>query len=110
MSYDVCVGKDSDFNYTSNLSPLFHAHIKGLDGETGLHALDGLPVKTAAELLRDGIASMERELCDVGAQQFCARYDAPNGWGSAIGAIAWLSLVMAAAYDAKGRGRVSVHY
>ena len=96
MSYDVCIGKES-FNYTYNLSKFFYDHIDG-----GIPALDGITGKRATEVLATAFEAIDRtrtgfcsgDILDNAA--FCKEYDAPNGWGSTVGAIIFLSRLLAA--------------
>lgn len=96
MSYDVTIG-DQSFNYTSNVSDLFYDHIVG-----GLPSLDGLTGKQAGERLRQAFKAINdtrNALWSEGAKgepEFCAKYDAPNGWGSAIGGILFLARIFSA--------------
>ena len=106
MSYDVSIGKDS-FNYTSNVAALFYDHMPADDVSErgGLHTLSGCTGRIAGDKLAKALFRIERtrfELCESGAigePRFCAKYDARNGWGSAIGGISFLSRVMAACYQ-----------
>lgn len=99
MSYDVHIGREH-FNYTYNLSKLFHTHLLGSEERTGLQALDGLTGREAADIISGGIDSIEREMLstwrreEVGQPEFLAKYDAPNGWGSTIGAVIFLARLM----------------
>lgn len=95
MSYDVSIG-DEWFNYTSNVAKLFYDHIpaqeEGCRG--GLHALHGKTGKQAAAILRDGYAAISRS---YGSNpHFGSKYDAPNGWGSTLGALIFLGQILAA--------------
>jgi hypothetical protein len=96
MSYDVWIG-DNDFNYTSNVSSLFSDHING-----GLLSLDGLTGKQAVERLASAFDEINKSRVAVwnegarGEPEFCAQYDAENGWGSALGGILFLSRILAA--------------
>jgi hypothetical protein len=108
MSYDVSIGRES-FNYTYNVHKLFHDHMDG-----GIQSLDGLTGKQAFLQLAECIDGIDRtrhnlwENVVVGEPVFCHRYDAPNGWGSAIGGILFLSLIMAAcARNPRSKVRVS---
>ena len=101
MSYDVSIGS-FDGNYTGNLAPLFYDHIPAIQSRGGLSELHGLTGRQAAVILAeafDRIQSTRRSLWSgdaVGEAKFCARYDAPNGWGSAIGGLIFLSQILAA--------------
>lgn len=113
MSYDVSIG-DESFNITSNVGKLFYDHIPQVDSEGGLHELDGKTGKQAFMILSGAIEKINRTRIDlwresdVGEQKFCARYDAKNGWGSTVGAILFLTRVMAACVR-NPRNKVSVH-
>lgn len=104
MSYDVDIGKES-FNYTSNVAALFYDHIPAQDSRGGLHELHGKTGRQAADILAsafDRIHQTTRDLWknhDVGDPEFCAKYDAPNGWGSAVGGLIFLARIMAACAD-----------
>lgn len=113
MSYDIYIGAE-DFNYTSNVSALFYDHIPASDGgRGGLHELHGKTGRQAAEILGgafDRIYTTYGKLWNgnaIGEPAFCARYDAKNGWGSTVGALIFLSRVMAAC-QANPRRKVSV--
>ena len=113
MSYDITVG-DKDFNYTSNVAALFYDHIPATqESRGGLHELDGKTGKQAGDILADAFDRIYRTKLSlwendvVGEPRLCARYDAPNGWGSTVGALILLSQVMAACYQ-NPRKRVSV--
>lgn len=112
MSYDVAIGA-YDGNYTYNLSKLFHDHIRDADGNTGLQCLDGMTGKQAGELLGNAWSSIHSKYLsawksgDVGAPSFCQIYDAPNGWGSTVGALIFLG-ELTAACCASPRRRVRV--
>ena len=101
MSYDITVG-DVDFNVTFNLSALFYDHIPVERNRGGLHELDGLTGSAAASVLGQVFGRIDEtrnrlwKLDAVGEPEFCAKYDAPNGWGSAIGGIIFLAKLMAA--------------
>lgn len=114
MSYDVAIGSES-FNMTSNIGKLFYDHIPGwnlAEGEIdenenhrgGLHAIHGKTGREAAEILSNALYKIERTRCKywshdtVGDPEFCALYDSENGWGSAVGALIFLSQIMAACY------------
>lgn len=98
MSYDVSIG-DFSRNYTSNIRAMFYRHIPSGDG---LRGLDGMSGRQAFQILASAWEGIDRERFDtlrdgvVGEPDFCAKYDAPNGWGSTIGAIMFLGSVMAA--------------
>lgn len=101
MSYDVDIGGEW-FNYTSNLAPLFYDHIPPQSEECrgGIHALDGKTGKQAALIIANFFGAVDNTIMQLwregdGSKQFCARYDAANGWGSAISAIVWLGKLQA---------------
>ena len=68
----------------------------------GLHAINGMTGREAHKVLSEAFDRIEKtrlEMWEEGARgepAFCAKYDAPNGWGSVLGAIVFLSLIMAA--------------
>lgn len=113
MSVDIYVGK-FDGNYTHNVSKLWHEHLI-CDDQTGFMALDG---KTGAQAFRlmseafDRIYSTKCRLYHdgaIGEPEFCARYDAKNGWGSTVGGLIFMAQVMAAcAAHPRSKVRVSV--
>lgn len=106
MSYDVSIGKES-FNMTSNISGLFYDHIPEVEGEHrgGIHAIHGKTGKQAAEILSNGLKEINKTRHKfwknnvVGEPEFCAKYDSPNGWGSAIGGLIFYTQIMAACYQ-----------
>ena len=117
MSYDISIG-DASFNYTSNVAAMFYDHIPQQDSRGGLHELHGKTGKQAAEILSqtwDRIHNTKLNLwrdnlqgaAVVGEPEFCAKYDAPNGWGSAVGGLIFLGQVMSACV-ANPRKKVSV--
>lgn len=105
MSYDVYVGKES-FNMTSNIRGLFYDHIPAVEGEHqgGLHAIHGKTGRQAAKILSEGLKGIYKTKIDswsvdaVGEPEFCAKYDSPNGWGSAVGGLIFYSQIMDACY------------
>ena len=99
MSYDITIGPDY-FNYTWNLGPFFRDMIGG----DGLRELNGLTGKQAFELLRKSFDQIERGL--TRERPFSIKYDAPNGWGSTMGATVFLAKLMASC-AAHPRHRVS---
>lgn len=106
MSYDLYIGAQN-FNATWNIGKLFYDHMPPdeTSDRGGLHTLHGLTGKQAGDKVAAAMERIERTRCDlwrtsaVGEPEFCARYDAPNGWGSAVGALTFLSLFMAACYQ-----------
>lgn len=114
MSYDVWIG-DKSFNYTFNVSKLFYDHIPDTGKGGGLREIDGLTGKAVVEILAPAFDAINRTRTKVwradvvGDPEFCARYDAPNGWGSAIGAICFLAEILAAcALNPRRRLRVGI--
>lgn len=119
MSYDVSIGDFSE-NYTSNVAALFYEHIPATDEKKGgLHALDGLTGKQASQVLRQAWSRIHNTKLDcwrasthketvVGEPEFCARYDAPNGWGSTVGALIFLAEITSAC-ACNPRKKVSVY-
>lgn len=101
MSYDVSIG-DESFNYTSNVAALFYDHIPAETSFGGLHELHGKTGKEAVEILGQAwnqISKTKMKLWrerSVGEPEFCAKYDAPNGWGSTVGAMIFLGQIMTA--------------
>lgn len=104
MSYDVTIA-NHDFNYTYNLSGLFHNHIirprvlqlvGNGKAETGLQSIDGITGKWAALAIEQALESIRNELIKDGEIVMMERYNPNNGWGSVLGAVLFLSLLMAA--------------
>lgn len=99
MSYDIDIG-DQSFNYTYNLSRLFHDHMR--DGDrTGLDALSGRTGAEAVTILADTFERIEKTRRRLwqdapGDPAMCAQYDPPNGWGSTLGAVVFLGQLLAA--------------
>jgi hypothetical protein len=113
MSYDVSIGSES-FNYTYNVSKFFYDHIPCMDARGGLSELDGKTGKQAATIVSDAFDRITRTYLNdwenevVGEPVFCARYDSKNGWGSTVGALIFLSSIMAACYqNPRSKVRVS---
>lgn len=117
MSYDISIGEES-FNYTSNVSAMFYDHIPQEDSRGGLHELHGKTGKQAAEIMGRAFDAMHRTKLDlwrdnlkgeavVGEPEFCAKYDAPNGWGSTVGGLIFAGRIMAAC-QRNPRKKVSV--
>lgn len=104
MSYDVSIA-DRNFNYTYNVSKLFHDHIPDFGNGGGLGEIDGMRGRAAGDILAGAIDLIRCSVFafwsddDVGEPKFCALYDSPNGWGSTVGAILFLSQIMAACYQ-----------
>lgn len=114
MSYDVYIGEHS-FNYTFNVSKLFYDHIPDGGKGGGLRELDGITGKASAALLFDAFERIEGTHMKywrnnvVGEPEFCALYDSPNGWGSTVGALIFLSQILGAcAKSPRKRVRVSM--
>ena len=104
MSYDVYVG-DESFNMTSNIGNLFYDHIPETENSRGgLHAIHGKTGAEAAEILSTALEKIDKtrhkywKNSTVGEPEFCALYDSPNGWGSAVGGIIFFAKIMAACY------------
>lgn len=100
MSYDVSIGEYS-FNYTSNIGHLFHKHMDNM-GTTGLKAIHGLTGEEAIKYLSAAWEGIEKERIElwvnkaVGEPVMEARYNAPNGWGSLVGALVFLGNITSA--------------
>jgi len=101
MSYDVSIG-DACFNYTYNLSPFFHGHIP-----EGINSLHGMSGAAARDTIARALLSIDNERITMGEPAFRQRYDAPNGWGTVMGAIMFLAMILAAC-AANPRKKVSV--
>lgn len=107
MSYDVSIG-DASLNYTSNVAALFYDHIPASESRGGLHELHGKTGKQAVAILDEAWSRIHNTMLDlwrsnlangdpvVGEPEFCAKYDAPNGWGSAVGALVFFGQLTAA--------------
>jgi len=101
MSYDISIGRES-FNYTSNVSKLFYDHIPDTGKGGGLHELEGVTGKQALDIIDDAFEAINRtrhrlwSAGDIGEPKMGSAYDAPNGWGSLIGALIFLAQVMGA--------------
>lgn len=101
MSYDVNIGKES-FNYTYNVSKFFCDHFPETGRGGGLRELNDMTGAYGLAMLTETFRNIERTRIKlwksdvVGEPDFCARYDAPNGWGSVLGAIMFLAQIMAA--------------
>lgn len=102
MSYDVYIG-DFSANYTFNVSNLFYDHIEDMGNGGGLNEIDNKTGSEVAGILAkafDRIYETKNSMWshdEIGERAFCAKYDAPNGWGSAVGGIVFLARIMAAA-------------
>lgn len=100
MSYDVSIGK-FDVNYTSNVGSVFHDHIKR-DDVTGLQALNGLYGFQASSVLYAAWSNLNATRHAmyqdgvVGEPAMEEKYNAPNGWGSLVGALIILGKITAA--------------
>lgn len=102
MSYGIWIGGKS-FNHTSNTARLFYDHIPADRTERGgLWELISLTGKQAIPVISDALHRIDatrsklRQDGVTGDPEFCAQYDAKNGWGSTISAILFLSLILAA--------------
>jgi hypothetical protein len=84
MSYDIDVQHRASVtgghNYTYNLARFFRDFLGG----DGINDLDGLDAREAAERISVALERIEAFEGDL------TSYDAPNGWGSAEGATAFL--------------------
>lgn len=104
MSYDISIGGES-FNYTYNVSKLFYDHIADNGQGGGLRELDGKTGKACGDIISVAFEEIQRTYLNdwsekhVGEPVFCARYDSKNGWGSTVGALIFLSKIMAACYQ-----------
>jgi len=94
MSYDITIGK-YDFNYTFNVSRLFYDHIPDAGKGGGLRELNGVKGKEAQKILFEFFRNVEetKRRCSSEAE-FQNRYDAPNGWGSTIGALILMARIL----------------
>lgn len=104
MSYDVTIGRFSR-NYTSNVGKLFHKHITVagvVEDTTGLQALHGMTGAEASGWLALAWKSINSERNKlwkqdaVGEPEMEKLYNAPNGWGSLVGALVFLGELTAA--------------
>lgn len=100
MSYDVSVG-ELNFNYTYNLSKLFYDHIPEESAKGGLSEIDGKTGDEVFHILRNALDRIDTTRLRMwddfdGDADFCKQYDSSNQWGSTVGAILFLSLIMAA--------------
>jgi len=100
MSYDITIG-DFDVNYTSNVGAVFHDHIK--EGEiTGLQALHGMYGFQASRVLYRAWSNLNAtrhalyQDGQIGERAMEEKYNAPNGWGSLVGALIILGKITAA--------------
>jgi hypothetical protein len=112
MSYDVYIG-DADLNMTSNIGKLLYDHIPDTGKGGGIRELQGLTGRQASIVLASAFERVEQtrlrlwEDGRVGEPQFCSRYDATNGWGSAIGGLVFMARIMGACVE-NPRKKVSV--
>jgi len=112
MSYDISIGTDS-FNYTFNLSAFFRDAIRDYGKGGGLQELEGVTGARACTILTlafediHGIYLNEWRASVPGARDFCTKYDAPNGWGSTVGALIFLAQILGAC-SRNRRARVHV--
>ena len=101
MSYDVSIG-DKSFNYTYNVSTLFYDHIPAVSSTGGLSEIDGKTGRQACAILQKAFCEINNRRISmgeddvVGEPNFCAAYDAFNGWGSAVGGLIFLAEILAA--------------
>ena len=80
MSYDMGIGEES-FNYTYNVSGMWYAS----EPEKGIRAIYGLTGEQAIPVLQNMRNYMEQNW------EAMQKMNPPNGWGSAIGALAFLN-------------------
>lgn len=106
MSYDVTIDVHW-FNYTYNLSGFFRDHVSGPDGRVGIQALDGLTGRQAATILHNSFEKLNDTRSRLGDGAMSQKYDAPNGWGSVLGAVLFLARLHGAC-AAKPRHKVRV--
>ena len=101
MSADVYIG-DRNFNYTHNTCALWYDHIPDSGKGGGLREIHGLTGKQAFSVMLGCMNAIEDKRVElwksgvVGEPAFCSQYDAKNGWGSALGGVLFLALIMAA--------------
>ncbi len=99
MSYDFSIN-DVWLNYTSNGCSIFYDHIPDSGKGGGLRELDNIKGKEAAIILGEFMVAANKSRLSlyvdyaVGEPEFCRKYDSPNGWGSAIGAILFAGQMM----------------
>lgn len=101
MSYDVTIGSDS-FNYTWNLGAFFRDH-----SPMGIAGLNGLTGRDGAEYLWAMMRQINATYDRIGENGMSYKYNPANGWGSVVGAVLWLTRIMAACH-ANPRKRLSV--
>jgi hypothetical protein len=101
MSYDVDVA-GVNYNYTYNVSAVFYDHIPAIRNKGGLDEINGLIGRQALLVLSDAFDRLHKtkmlfwSRVDIGEPEFCAKYDADNGWGSLVGAMIFLGQIMGA--------------
>jgi len=95
MSYDVSIG-DESFNYTWNMYQFFADHIAGEENGGGINELMDKDGTEAFIIIRAAMENIVRTYRDMGNVPMQEKYNAPNGWGSVIGAILFLSQIMGA--------------
>jgi len=101
MSYDMSIG-DFDGNCTFNVSKVFYDHIPDYGNGGGLREFSGKTGKECAVILSEAWKRLDTTRCQmwisdaVGEPAMSAKYDAPNGWGSLIGALCFLGEFTAA--------------
>ncbi|QIG74663.1 hypothetical protein EVC12_028 [Rhizobium phage RHph_I42] len=117
MSYDISIGTET-FNITTNISRLFYDHFvveeraaseHGLTADDiaiqhrgGLFTLQGLTGLDAIDAIEAFFKNVERGMFDnrrpnqVGHPDFCAKYDAKNGWGSTLHTLTWMARLLVA--------------
>ncbi|QXV73996.1 hypothetical protein [Rhizobium phage RHEph12] len=117
MSYDITIGAES-MNITTNISRLFYDHFPQTEraaeehgltaddivkqargGLFTLHGLTGLDAIDAIEVFFKNVELgmfKNRRPNQVGHPDFCAKYDAKNGWGSTLHALTWMARLLVA--------------
>jgi hypothetical protein len=104
MSYDVSLidkyGNEVwERNMTSNVSQMWYEHF---DTDYGLLSLQDMTWKEAKPhfaMFWNNLSNLRHKLYvdgSVGEPNFCAKYDAPNGWGSAVGAMIFIAEIQSA--------------
>jgi len=101
MSTDIWIGEKS-FNYTHNCSAVWYDHIPDTGKGGGFREIAGMTGKQAFPILSAAFDRLDQTRHGlwvsgaVGEPRMSARYDAPNGWGSLIGALIFMACIMAA--------------
>jgi hypothetical protein len=95
MSYDVdvdgcphCGAGAKEFNYTYNLSDMFHdlipPQVEG--GKGGIYGFDGIAAERVAEILKDALSKAEA----MDPDEMAEKYNPENGWGSVASGLRFL--------------------